>query len=149
MTAIQGHCLCGAVNIMIDGHYGQRVGACHCRMCQRWAGNVNTAFHADAAAVTVNGPITSYQSSPFAERTFCAVCGSHLWYRDLAGDGRPVPGADYVISPGLFDAARDWPLTHEIYADRAFASGRLAGDHASQTRAEVEAESPHLEGDLP
>ena len=50
--------------------------------------------------------------------------------------------------PGLFDAARAWPLRSEIYIDRAFESARLAGDHKRATRAEYEAKNPFIEGDM-
>ena len=49
--------------------------------------------------------------------------------------------------PGLFDAARDWPLRSEIYADRALASIRLEGNHRRASRAEYEAKHPHIKGD--
>ena len=52
----------------------------------------------------------------FAERAFCAVCGSHLWMRDNTGK-------TYELMPGLFDEARDWPLRSEVYSDRAMAVG--------------------------
>ncbi len=146
---ISGHCLCGAVSITITGAHDTNVGACHCRMCQRWAGNVNTGFSAEACGVTISGTVARYRSSTFAERAFCPVCGSHLWYRDQGEDGEPPLDEPYEFSPGLFDAARGWPLRSEIYADRAFASGRLAGDHPRRTRAEVEARNRHLEGDVP
>ena len=146
---ISGHCLCGAISISIDGPHDPRVGVCHCRMCQRWSGGVNMGFGAEARAVTVSGRVSRYLSSSFAERAFCPVCGSHLWYRDVGEDGEPVPDEPYEFSPGLFDAARDWPLRSEIYIDRAFASGRLVGDHIRRTRAEVESKNRHLEGDMP
>ena len=50
--------------------------------------------------------------------------------------------------PGLFDAARGWPLRSEIYVDRAMASVHLAGDHRRKSRAEYEAENPFIEGDM-
>jgi hypothetical protein len=50
--------------------------------------------------------------------------------------------------PGLFDAARAWPLRSEIYVDRAMASLRLAGEHRRKTRAEYEAENAFVDGDI-
>ena len=50
--------------------------------------------------------------------------------------------------PGLFDAARSWPLRSEIYVDRAMASVRLEGDHRRKTRAEYEAGNPFVAGDV-
>lgn len=136
---LSGRCLCGAVSVTVKGH-DPRIGACHCRMCQRWSGGLFLSFR--ATAVEVQGDVVHYQSSTFAERAFCPKCGSHLWMRDTAGDGH------YDLMPGLFDAARDWPMRSEIYIDRAFASVRLGGDHSRRTQADFEAENPHVdEGD--
>jgi hypothetical protein len=137
---IEGHCLCGAVRIRVR-EADQRVGACHCRMCQRWSGGLFLCF--DAASVEVEGEVARYQSSPFAERAFCPRCGSHLWMRDLAD------GGSYDLMPGLFDEAAAWPMRSEIYTDRALASVKLAGEHRRATRAEYEAKNLHLEGDIP
>lgn len=145
---LTGHCLCGAVAVAVDGAHDPRVGACHCRMCQRWSGGLFLCFTAEASAVTVTGEVREFQSSPFARRGFCPACGSHLWFRDVPRDGAGEAEADYELMPGLFDAARGWPLRSEIYVDRAFASARLAGDHKRATRAEYEAENPFLDGDL-
>ncbi|GGL55899.1 GFA family protein [Wenxinia marina] len=141
---IEGHCLCRAVAVRVEDRHETGVAACHCRMCQRWTGGLFLCFRADAAAVTVEGPVRRFRSSGFAERAFCEVCGSHLWMRDTDEPDRP-----YDLMPGLFDAGRDWPLTSEIYTDRAMASVRLSGDHRRETRAEVEAAHPFVEGDAP
>lgn len=137
-----GHCLCGAVTVRVAGPHDPRPGACHCRMCQRWSGGLFLCFNADAAGVTVDGPVTRYASSGFAERAFCPVCGSHLWMRDNTG-------ATYDLMPGLFDEARDQPLRSEVYADRAMASVRLQGDHRRATQAEYEQKNHHVAGDAP
>lgn len=141
MTTLTGQCLCGAVTVQIQGSHDPRVGACHCRMCQRWSGGLFLCFEAEGGAVTAEGPVSHYRSSEFSERAFCADCGSHLWMRDRR------EGAWYDLMPGLFDAAADWPLRSEIYTDRALASVKLTGDHARETRAEYEANNPHVEGD--
>jgi len=139
---IEGHCLCGAVSIRVAHTDDARPGVCHCRLCQRWSGALFACFAVPADAVSVAGEIARYASSSFAERAFCPTCGSHLWMRDTK-----EPGDDYELMPGLFDAARDWPLRSEIYSDRALASVPLAGDHPRATRAEFEAEYPFVEGD--
>jgi len=137
-----GHCLCGAVTVRVAGPHDPRPGACHCRMCQRWSGGLFLCFSADVAGVTVDGPVTRYASSDFAERAFCPVCGSHLWMRDNTG-------ASYDLMPGLFDEARDQPLRSEVYADRAMASVRLQGDHRRATQAEYEQKNHHVAGVAP
>jgi hypothetical protein len=141
---LHGQCLCGAVTLRIAGAHDPRVGACHCRMCQRWSGGVFLCFDVEEAALTVEGPVTLHQSSSFAERAFCAVCGSHLWLRNTG------PGETTLdVMPGLFDAARDWPLRSEVYADRAMASVQLAGDHPRASQAEYETKNLFVQGDAP
>ena len=138
---MEGRCLCGAVTVTVSGAPEGWVGACHCRMCQRWSGGLFLCFDAKEGSVAVEGPVRRYASSAFAERAFCEVCGTHLWMRDTRD------GAGYDLMPGLFDDTKDWPLRSEIYTDCALASVRLAGDHRTATRAEYEIKNPHVEGD--
>ena len=145
MSALTGHCLCGAVTITVVGGHDPRIGACHCRMCQRWSGGLFLCFTAEASSVSVTGEVARYRSSSFAERAFCPRCGSHLWFNDVEADGAPK---SYELMPGLFDAARPWPLRSEIYVDRAMASIHLGGEHRRKTRAEYEATNQFVEGNL-
>ena len=139
---LTGHCLCGAVQVTVNGAHDPRVGACHCRMCQRWSGGLFLCFDAAAEGVTIEGPVTQFASSDFATRGFCSLCGSHVWFRDT--------GSDVInLMPGLFDAARDFPLRSEIYIDRAITAARLTGDHRRATRADYESQHDFVEGDLP
>ena len=144
-STLTGHCLCGAVTITVAGTHDPRIGACHGRMCQRWSGGLFLCFSADASAVTTTGDVTRYRSSAFAERAFCPRCGSHLWFNDVEEGGKPQ---SYELMPGLFDAARRWPLRSEIYVDRALAAIQLAGEHRRKSRAQYEAKKPFVEGDL-
>lgn len=143
-SAIIGHCLCGAVEVQVAGAYDPRVGACHCRMCQRWSGGLFLCFDADADGVSVSGLVMRYASSEFAERAFCAVCGSHLWLRNTGPDQKT-----YEFMPGLFDVARNWPLRSEVYCERAMAFVRLTGDHPRVTQAEYEIKNQFVQGDAP
>ncbi len=141
-VALHGHCVCGAVTIRVAGAHDPRPGACHCRMCQRWSGGLFLCFEADADGVTVEGPVTRYASSDFAERAFCAACGSHLWMRNTTPNGEA-----YELMPGLFDAVLTAPLRSEVYVDHAMASVRLKGDHPTATQAVYEAKNPFVPGD--
>jgi hypothetical protein len=141
---LDGRCLCGAVSIRVDGAHVAAIGVCHCSMCQRWNGVLHGSFDAAPEAVDVEGAVTRYPATAFSERAFCPACGSHLWMRDTTEDG-----AAYELMPGLFPAARDFPLISEIYIDRAPVYIPLSGDHRRATRAEYEATHPHIEGDLP
>lgn len=142
-AGITGHCLCGAVTIRVAGAHDPRAGACHCRMCQRWSGGLFLCFTAQAAAVSVEGPAVRFASSEFAERAFCGTCGSHLWMRNT-----DVADEPYELMPGLFDAARDWPLRSEIYVDRAMACATLSGDHPRATQADYENKNNFVPGEL-
>ncbi|MCF1708305.1 GFA family protein [Tabrizicola sp. J26] len=139
-----GHCLCGAVVISVAGPHDPRPGACHCRMCQRWSGGLFLCFNAEAEGVKVEGPVTRYASSAFAERAFCSVCGSHLWMRNTN-----VGNTSYELMPGLFDGELTVPLRSEVYSDRAMASVQLKGDHRRATQAEYEQKNLFVKGDAP
>lgn len=141
---LTGACLCGAVEITVDGDFIAAVGACHCSNCQRSAGVMWAAFEASANAVSVDGDVTRYHATTFSERAFCPVCGSNLWLRD-----RDDPDAAYELMPALFPEAAGFPLISEIYTDCRPAYVPIAGDHARKTRAQWEAENRHVEGDRP
>lgn len=137
-----GKCLCGAVTINVSGACETEVGACHCRMCQRWSGGLFLNFDASPSAVSYDGPVRRFASSPFSERAFCGTCGSPLWMRDTTS-----PDDIFGLMPGLFDEARHWPLRSEIYIDQALSCVSLAGDHNRLTAAEYESQHPHVQGD--
>lgn len=135
---IEGHCLCGDVRITLTA-WTPEISACHCALCRRAGGGLMAGFVAPADQVRVAGEVRSYRASPFAERTFCPRCGANLWLRD--------DGGDFELSPGLFDAARAFPLVREVYADCAHRFATFAGDHPRITRAEYESQQLHVEAD--
>jgi hypothetical protein len=136
-----GTCLCGAVSVSVSGELPATASACHCRMCQIWSGAAFWGIVVPKDTVQVEGPVKLYNSSSFAERAFCADCGTHLWFRDF--------GADYEFVPGLFAVAHDITLDREVYADRAMACVDLAGSHTRISRAEYESNNLFVEGDTP
>lgn len=80
-----GGCQCGAVryraSAMLDTSH-----ICHCRMCQKAAGNFFIALIGipkDALTWTRGTPAT-FRSSEQVERGFCRACGTPLYY-DYAG----------------------------------------------------------------
>jgi len=125
---LSGHCLCGAVRVRANGletaHH-----VCHCGMCRRWAGG--PLFAAPAQSVTIEGEenVQAYASSDWAERAFCRICGSGLYYRFK-------PENRYVLNVGLFDDADAFELAGEIYIDRKPAGYAFAGGHERLTEAE-------------
>lgn len=92
-------------------------------------------FFARAQGVGFEGEenVTVYDSSKWAERGFCKICGSNLFYR-LKSSGL------CFISVGIFDEPADFTLIGEIYIDSKPDGYDFAGDHPRQTEAEVVAE---------
>ncbi|HKE93027.1 MAG TPA: GFA family protein [Povalibacter sp.] len=78
-----GGCLCGAIRYRALGQPLRGV-MCHCSMCRRHSGAPVLAFvHFPGASFTwVRGEVSWYRSSPYAERGFCAVCGSTVGMRE-------------------------------------------------------------------
>lgn len=87
---------------------------------------------ATVGPIDVQGPARSFQSSDWAERGFCGVCGSTLWYGTTHDGVRN-------LSAGLFENAAGAPLKLEFFADAAPDGYALAGDHRKMTTAETEA----------
>jgi len=82
---VTGGCLCGEIRYRVT-EQALDTCFCHCRMCQRWSGGpvtVGSAYPINAVQFTKGEP-KYYKSSPFAERGFCANCGSSLTFRPLA-----------------------------------------------------------------
>lgn len=74
-----GGCLCGAVRFASVSAPVRGV-ICHCVMCRKHSGAPALAFvHFRVSDFTwTQGEPTRYRSSEFAERGFCAACGSTL-----------------------------------------------------------------------
>ena len=76
---ISGGCQCGAVRYRVEGALTSNH-ICHCRMCQKAAGNYFMAFgtaQKNEFNVT-RGEISWYQSSGPCRRGFCRDCGTPL-----------------------------------------------------------------------
>lgn len=76
-----GGCQCGAVRYRVTEPLGS-AGICHCRMCQRAAGNVFAPL-VTARGIEWQGTPGRWASSDIAERGFCARCGTPLFLRDF------------------------------------------------------------------
>ena len=128
MTAQSGRCLCGAVTFTVEsvgtGHH-----ACHCRMCRRWSGGPLFATAAEGVVFEGEDNIGIYESSDWAERGFCKICGTNLFYR-LKQNGQ------YALPVGVFDDSTRFKLIGEIYIDHKPAGYDFAGDLPKLTEAE-------------
>ncbi len=126
---ISGQCLCGAVTVHAR-FASSIIRACHCEMCRRHTSSMFMSLATEPGSVSFDGPTKSYRSSDWAERGFCEICGSTLWYGTVE-DGIRHPAA------GLFENAAGVPLKLEFFADNAPDGYALAGEHRKMTTQET------------
>lgn len=90
-----GGCQCGAVRFRIEGALGD-ASVCHCRMCQKAAGNfyLPLVSASEAKLTWTRGEPKKFQSSSHVHRGFCDRCGTPLTYE--APDG-------VALTIGAFD----------------------------------------------
>jgi hypothetical protein len=83
MTILTGGCQCGQVRYVADV-IPKTAHLCHCRMCQKAAGNYFMPL-ANAPKVTFEamGEISWFQSSDPVRRGFCAKCGTPLIFETI------------------------------------------------------------------
>ncbi|WP_299651119.1 GFA family protein [uncultured Tateyamaria sp.] len=136
----QGHCLCGAVQVQVDG-LADEISACFCDLCMRFGGGLQMGIEAKPDTVRITGPVKSHRSSALAERAWCDDCGSPIWFRYVAGRDHGY----LELSPGLFSNAGDARLTRVVYADR-YPDGYWIEGHsvAHISQRDYEAKNPHL-----
>lgn len=84
MTDIKtGSCLCRGVRYSVAGPLRQVV-ACHCVQCRKTSGHYVAATQSAAEDLTIEGETLQwFRSSEHAERGFCSVCGSNLFWRRI------------------------------------------------------------------
>ena len=81
---VTGGCQCGRIRYRVTGGLG-RASLCHCRMCQRAAGNVFAPL-VTARGVTWEATPARFASSDIAERGFCRDCGTPLFYAPIGSE---------------------------------------------------------------
>ncbi|MEM6940842.1 MAG: GFA family protein [Pseudomonadota bacterium] len=128
-TALEGQCLCGTVQVRAR-LAAPVLRACHCAMCRRQNSGAFVSIANDPHQIEVEGEVAQFRSSDWAERGFCARCGSTLWYRTLHDGGRH-------LSAGLFEDAGGAALTLEFFADACPQGYAFAGAHQRLTTKET------------
>ena len=123
-----GRCLCGAVTFTAED-VETHVHACHCAMCRNWTGGPMLAAQVGRVRFSGESNIKTYASSEWAERGFCAECGSTLFYRLKQPEM-------YMMATGAFDDAEQFSLAGEIFVDEKPSSYDFAGEHPRMTGAE-------------
>jgi hypothetical protein len=82
---LTGGCACGRTRFEADIESFDAY-LCHCRMCQRASGNVSLAMiNVSQENVRWSREPDWYESSPIADRPFCASCGTTLGFRYKEG----------------------------------------------------------------
>lgn len=134
-----GGCLCGAVRFTLHQRPAN-IDVCHCSMCRKFSGGIELGVDADPDSIDWQGEenIQVYASSDWAERSFCRICGSGLFWRTRRrlGNGETLFG----LCAGAIDDLDDLKLTSEIYIDHKPAGYAFAGATDKKTQAEAEAE---------
>lgn len=130
---LSGSCLCGAVTVEATPTR-HALAACHCDMCRRWTSSMLMTVPAEAGSVEATGPVKTFSSSEWAERAFCADCGSPLWYRLTNGDDSHM---QMQLSAGLFEGAGGMDLKLEVFIDRKPRGYAFDGSRRQMTEAEV------------
>jgi len=134
-----GGCLCGAVRFTATPSDGE-FGICHCGMCRRWSAGPFFAMDC-STTVQIEDPskLGVYRSSEWAERCFCNVCGSVLFYRLVGKD-------THFVSVEAFDDRSGLSLTNEIFIDEKPSYYDFANATEKMTGAEVFAAFGATEG---
>lgn len=106
-----GSCLCGAIKL-VGKTVDTGVGACHCRTCRGWGGGPFLTVDC-GTEVTIEGEenVSVFDSSEWAERGFCKLCGTHLFYR-LKSNGQ------YIAAAGLFGDGIHFEMDHQVFVDQ-------------------------------
>ena len=118
-----GKCLCGAVTFSAEG-LDPHVHACHCNMCRKFTGGPMLSVSVER--IEFQGEVGRYASSEWAERGFCAQCGSSLFYRLLEPE-------TYIVATGALDDPELFTLSGEIFVDEKPSGYSFAGDHPRLT----------------
>lgn len=87
---------------------------CHCTQCRRWSGHAWAASSVplDRFRLTTDRGLAWYRASDIAQRGFCRVCGSSLFWK---------PDGEYRMSfsPGALDGPTGLHVTHHWHREDA------------------------------
>ena len=129
-TPVETSCLCGAVKITAS-EINPRFTVCHCDSCRTWGGAPYFAVQCGTAvAMTGEENVTTYDSSTWARRGFCAKCGTHLFYQ-------VKETGDYNMPVGLFPALEGLEMDMQYFSDQRPGYYCFSNNTKEMTRAEI------------
>jgi hypothetical protein len=106
-----GGCQCGRVRYSAEVDPSEAY-LCHCRMCQRATGGFAASLvNVLQANVAWTGTPDWYDSSPIAQRPFCAQCGTPLGFRYREGSSK------MDLTVGSFDDPSPFRPKHHFGAE--------------------------------
>jgi len=124
-----GKCLCGATTYEGLGEVSQP-GVCHCEDCRRWIGGPLMVVEF-SGGMRIDGPVKWRKTSDWAERGWCAECGSAIFYR-------LQNGAMQSASLGsLDDPEAAGAIKEHIFVDRKMSCYDFKDDAPRMTADEV------------
>ena len=111
---VKGHCLCGAISFEIDGPLSPP-SLCHCSQCRRLHGAPGAYTSAPRSAYRISGEenLNWTATSSRAEQGFCRVCGSKLFWREIAGKDLSTSTLDATM--GSLEAPTGLKLSRHIF----------------------------------
>lgn len=114
-TEYLGGCRCGAVRYRASGEI-KHVALCHCSDCRKSSGApmMSWAAFADEDFTVTQGAPKTVNSSGASMRSFCADCGTGLFFRNA----EYLPGIVDIQSATLDDPDALPPQAHIQVADR-------------------------------
>ncbi|MBB5516878.1 hypothetical protein FHS89_002922 [Rubricella aquisinus] len=111
MPTHKASCLCGAVQITVEGDL-PRPSVCHCRECRKHSGHLEASVDVPESWVTVTGAeaVGWFQSSEKVRRGFCKTCGSTLFWDPIFRDWT-------AIAMGAFDTPTGTQIAGHIFVE--------------------------------
>jgi hypothetical protein len=115
MTTYHGRCYCGAVTYEVSTPL-KFVAHDHCSICRRIHGAAFVTWcgvpQEQMRVTKGKDKLTAYHSTPTATREFCAICGSHLFFR-----ADRWPGEIHFTRASVIDDMSERPKAHVFASD--------------------------------
>jgi hypothetical protein len=108
----KGSCICGNIKIEVKGDL-KPLHACHCTNCRKGSGHFGAGTDIPRENLNIIGEenITWYQSSDWARRGFCKICGANLFFDPLNKSTISWTG----VSMGAFDGPTNVKIIEHIF----------------------------------
>ena len=137
---VKGQCFCGAVSFEIEGPLSAP-SLCHCGQCRRLHGAPGAYTSAPVSAYRIRGEenLNWYSTSHAAEQSFCRVCGSKLFWREVGGKDLDATMGSLDAPTGLTLARQKSQFELTLAAENlAVSAGKLPAPEGESDQARRE-----------